>query len=87
MDEGVKGSYACEGRDVTVNGNQCRLTLTGSCGGVTVNGNTNTLRIDGTVESIHTLGNGNTVAWSAAANPKAPRVSDLGNGNQVRKEE
>ncbi len=86
-ENGVSGSHACGGRDVVVNGNYCRLTLEGKCGTVTLNGNTNTVRITGTVGTISTMGNGNTVAWVAAANAKPPHVSDLGSGNQVKREE
>jgi hypothetical protein len=85
-DNGIRGSYRCEGRRVSVNGNACDLTLEGSCESLSVTGNGNRVSVLAQVGSISVLGNQNTVAWSRAGNPKPPRVSNLGSGSSVSAE-
>ncbi len=86
FDNGVRGSYRCNGAKVSVNGNNCEISLEGSCESLAVNGNSNRVRVLGRVGSIQVLGNQNTVSWSRAANPTPPRVANLGTGGSVREE-
>ncbi len=85
-DNGIRGSYRCEGRRVSVNGNACELTLEGACDSLSVTGNGNRVRVLAQIGSISVLGNQNSVAWSKAGNPKPPRVSNLGSGSSVSAE-
>ncbi len=85
-DNGIRGSYRCEGRRVSVNGNACELTLEGACDSLSVTGNGNRVRVLAQIGSISVLGNQNSVAWSKAGNPKPPRVSNLGSGSSVNAE-
>jgi hypothetical protein len=85
-DNGLRGSYRCDGSRVGVNGNNCDITLEGTCESVAVNGNANRVRVLARVRSISVLGNSNTVTWSRAQNPSAPKVSNLGAASTVREE-
>jgi hypothetical protein len=64
-------------------GNNCRVSLEGTCRTVKVYGNGNVVLVDTAVRAIHTLGERNTVSWSTEQNPTAPRVTNLGGGNKV----
>jgi len=86
FDNGLRGSYRCEGSRVAVSGNNCEIALEGACESLTVNGNANRVRVRGRVASITVLGNQNSVTWSRAGNPSPPRVSNLGTGSTVREE-
>jgi hypothetical protein len=45
-DEGVTGSYECGGQDITLNGAEADVHLTGACGTVVVNGDRVRLVVD-----------------------------------------
>ncbi len=72
----------CQGEDVDVDGNFIELTLTGECGTVRVNGNKNDVTIDAAA-AISIPGNGNSVSWRQGVGGSDPKVSNLGNGNEV----
>lgn len=86
FDNGVTGTYHCEGSKVTVNGNAADITLDGSCQSLSVTGNGNRIRVDAGIESLSVLGNQNTVVWSRARNKTTPRIADYGSGNSVKAE-
>ena len=64
------------------NGKQT-LAIGGNCAQVMVSGSGNTIRLTGRVQALAVKGDRNTITWSGAA---APRVSDTGKGNAVKKE-
>jgi hypothetical protein len=82
-DNGVRGTYNCDGRRVRITGNACELSLEGRCDSVAVMGNANRVRVLAAIGSINVTGNQNTVSWSKAQNPTPPRVSNLGAGSRV----
>lgn len=45
-DEGVTGSFECGGQDITLNGAEADIQLTGTCGTVVVNGDRVRLVVD-----------------------------------------
>lgn len=77
----IKLSGSCE--KVVIGGNKNTVELSGSCKALTVNGNKNKAAVDATIEMIGVNGNENTVTWSAAKNPRAPKISNLGNKNSI----
>ncbi len=77
-------TFACEGRDITVEGNGLEITLTGDCGLVKAIGNKNDLTIDG-VARIEVVGNKNSVRWARNLSEKKKLpVSKMGAGNKVK---
>jgi len=77
-------TFACEGRDVTVEGNGLEITLTGDCGVVKAVGNKNDLTIDG-VARVEVVGNKNSVTWARnLSETKKLPVSKMGAGNKVK---
>src|SRR5438876_990101 len=84
-DNGHSTSHECTaGERVEVSGNKNRLDLTGECGTVSVSGNENQVTVD-TVAEIVTQGNKNSVRWYKGAGDKAPKVSNSGTGNEIKK--
>ena len=84
INNGVRKTYNCNGRDVSVNGNKCELVFEGRCGSISVNGNKNTVHVDAAA-SIAVTGNKNRVTWSAGVDSSSPSVSNLGNKNSIAK--
>ncbi len=79
-------TFACEGRDITVEGNKLAITLTGDCGLVKAVGNDNVITVDG-VKAVETVGNHNTVRWARnLGTGKKPAATKMGVGNKVVKQ-
>jgi hypothetical protein len=80
-------AFECNaGGNLEIMGNDNQVTFTGTCRRLTLSGNGNHVRFDGSIERIETTGNNNRVAWSVDKNPKKPKVSNLGTGNELRPE-
>lgn len=82
-DNRLEGSYDCAGRDVAILGDHCRVTLEGSCRSLRIMGGHNKVLVDASLAAIDIMGGHNRVTWSAAKNPRRPRVTNLGNNNKV----
>ena len=77
-------TFACEGRDVTVEGNGLEITLTGDCGLVKTVGNKNELTIDG-VARVEVVGNKNVVIWTRTLSDKNTLpVSKINTNSKVK---
>jgi hypothetical protein len=85
-DNDLTKTIECDGDDVKVDGNDNTLRLRGECGKVFVNGNRNMMKIEAVV-SISALGNENDITWERGVGRNAPKISDLGNDNSIRKSE
>jgi hypothetical protein len=77
-------TFACEGRDVTIQGNDLAITLNGDCGVVKAVGNNNVLTVDG-VKRAEAQGNNNVVNWkrNLSGATKLP-VAKIGVGNKIK---
>lgn len=83
-DNGLTKTIDCAGGKVSVNGNENKITVTGTCREVSVMGNENSVTIDN-VALISVMGNKNKVVWKRSEGQKKPTVNNLGNKNSVKK--
>lgn len=83
-DNGLTKTIDCGGGKVSVNGNDNKITVTGSCRELSVMGNQNSVVIE-SVSLISVMGNQNKVVWKRAEGQKKPSVNNLGNKNSVKK--
>ncbi|MBK9035721.1 MAG: DUF3060 domain-containing protein [Myxococcales bacterium] len=76
-------TVACgDGGRVVVNGSTNVVTVTGGCAKVVVNGSSNTVAIDA-ADKIAITGSSNKVTYKKGHTRKAPKITQLGSGNQV----
>lgn len=71
-----------DGGRVTVNGSANTITVTGGCEKVTVNGSGNTVAVAG-ADKIVVTGSGNTITYGGGWKKKAPKLSRLGENNEI----
>lgn len=83
-DNGLTKTIDCGGGKVSVNGNDNKITVTGSCRELSVMGNQNSVTIE-SVSLISVMGNQNKVVWKRAEGQKKPSVNNLGVKNSVKK--
>ncbi len=99
VENGLHKTIACEGRDLTLAGNEADLKLTGECGRIDVMGNSNKVSAEtasklavsgnqnevsiGTAKRIDVTGNRNHVTWESEVDGKAPKISNPGTKNTV----
>lgn len=81
------GTYDCQGRDVSIAGDHCKVRLEGECRSLKVLGNHNHVTVAGSIQSIQALGGHNHVSWSIEKNPRRPKVVNLGSNNKVGPEQ
>ncbi len=78
--EGGARTASCgDGTSITIDNNDVKLTLTGSCGKVTINGNNATVTAE-SVRSIAFDGDSNEVTYSSS---KKPTVTGSGKDNRA----
>jgi hypothetical protein len=82
----VRRRINCAGRDVSLMGSHCNLTLVGECGRVSVSGSHNKVRLE-IAERIEITGSYNRVAWESGPEGRRPKISNLGHKNEVSKSE
>jgi hypothetical protein len=83
-DNALTKTIDCAGGKVSVNGNDNKITVTGSCRELSVMGNQNSVTIE-SVSLISVMGNQNKVVWKRAEGQKKPSVNNLGVKNSVKK--
>ena len=92
---GDDGEVLGNNNELTVKGTCHRLTLAGNNNEIRVEGsvekleapgNHNIAHVQGAVQRIDATGNHNQVVWSTSQNPKRPRVSNPGTGNDLHAE-
>jgi hypothetical protein len=83
-EDGITNVIKCDGGDVRIEGDGNTLRLRGECGVVNVSGDRNTLMIEA-ARSISVMGDGNSVLWERGVAGNAPKISDLGEGNRIRR--
>lgn len=85
-------------KNVSISGNDAKITLVGTCDAVSVdgnkalvsgsvkavsvNGNENTVKLDG-VDALSVNGNKNKVTWKRPLTKKKPLIGNVGNGNKI----
>jgi hypothetical protein len=86
FDNDLTATYQCSGNTCTINGNNCKITLLGTCKDLVISGNENEVFAQ-TVGRINLMGNENNVRWQRALSGQRPQVTILGNDNSVSKKE
>jgi hypothetical protein len=84
LEDEITRTIDCRNRDVDLRGDGNTLTLRGDCGKLLVTGNNNVIEID-SVQAIDTPGNENRITWAKGPSRSGPKITNLGNGNTIRK--
>ncbi len=72
------------GKDVAIEGDHNKITLSGACHALTINGNDNMVTAEA-LGTVSTPGNRNKVTWTKAVDGEKPQVTDLGKDNSLGK--
>jgi hypothetical protein len=83
-EDGITNVIKCDGGEVCINGDGNTLRLRGECGVVNVSGDRNTLMIEA-ARSISVMGDANKILWERGVAGNAPKISDLGESNRIRR--
>jgi hypothetical protein len=78
-------TYKAKSQEVAINGNGCKITITGKCSSLVINGSNNVVKLE-TVSEIVANGDRNQVRWlQGPTTDKSPVIANNGSDNDIAK--